>query len=250
MTLLDRLRGHDQIAMAFSGGKDSLACVYLMREHLDRITIYHVDTGDELPEMRDSVAAVEAWVPHFVRVQTDVTGWIERNGIPTDLVPHTAHYLGQAMGEGRIRLASRYDCCRDNRAGALYARIRQDGNRMMISGIRQDDMKRMASHDGDMLDGMEVFYPLEMWSTADVLGYLASVGAPLPAFYPELEHGVDCAGCSAWWSEKRGAWLRRKHPEIYRHYIARLRLIEQEISEPLRLLASEIATEVNDAHCS
>jgi hypothetical protein len=54
---------------------------------------------------------------------------------------------------------------------------------------------------------------------------------------------VDCAGCSAWWSEKRGAWLRRKHPEIYRRYIARLRMIDQEISEPLRLLASEIATE-------
>jgi 3'-phosphoadenosine 5'-phosphosulfate sulfotransferase (PAPS reductase)/FAD synthetase len=88
-----------------------------------------------------------------------------------------------------------------------------------------------------------VFYPLETWSTADVLGYLARVGAPLPAFYPELEHGVDCAGCSAWWSEKRGAWLRRKHPEIYQRYIARLRMIEQEISEPLRLLASEIATE-------
>ena len=246
MNIRERLDRHNRICACYSGGKDSLACVYLLKDHWDRVIFYHVDTGDELPEMRDAVAAIEAMVPHFVRVQTNVTDWIERNGIPTDLVPHTAHYLGQVMGEGSTRLASRYDCCRDNRAGPLFARIVADGNTMMISGIRQNDMRIMPSHDGDVLDGIEVFYPLEAWSTEDVLAYLERVGAPLPAFYPELEHGVDCAGCSAWWSEKRGAWLRRTHPEIYRRYQARLRLIEQEISGPLRLLASEMATEISD----
>ena len=240
MTLRDRLSRHDKIAATYSGGKDSLACIYMLRDDLEKVVVYHVDTGDELPEMRDAVAAVEAMVPHFVRVQTSVTDWIAANGIPTDLVPHTAHYLGQAMGEGSTRLASRYDCCRDNRAGPLLARIKADGNTMMISGVRQNDMRIMPSHDGDVLDGMEVCYPLETWSTADVLAYLASVGAPLPAFYPDLEHGVDCAGCSAWWSEERGAWLRRKYPEIFRRYQARLRLIADEISEPLRLLISEM----------
>ena len=37
-----------------------------------------------------------------------------------------------------------------------------------------------------------------------------------------------------------GAWLRRKYPEIFRRYQARLRLIADEISEPLRLLISEM----------
>ena len=242
----ERLDRHDKVALAFSGGKDSLACVYLFKDHWDRICIYHIDTGDELPEMADAVSAVEAMVPHFVRVQTNVTGWIAANGIPSDIVPHSAHHLAQIMGEGTTRLAARYDCCHANRAGPLFARIVADGNTMMISGIRQDDMKRMASHDGDLLDGIECYFPLETWSTADVLAYLAQVGAPLPAFYPQLAHGVDCAGCSAWWSEERGAWLRRMHPEIHQRYQARLQLIADEISEPLRLLTSEMATEMSD----
>lgn len=235
-----RLDGHERIALAYSGGKDSLACVYLLRDYLDKVCIYHVDPGDELPEVRDAVAAVEAMVPHFVRVTTDVKDWISRHGIPSDLLPHAAHQLGQAMGEGRVRLSARYDCCHANRAGPLYERIRADGNTLMISGVRGDDMRVMPSHDGDLLDGMEVYYPLEGWSAADVFAYLDHVGAALPPFYPELEHGMDCAGCSAWWSERRGAYLRKAHPDAYRLYQERLAMIVGELVQPLRLLASEV----------
>jgi phosphoadenosine phosphosulfate reductase len=236
---VSRLDKHDKIALAASGGKDSLACVYLLRDQLDRITVYHVDTGDELPEVRDAVAHVEAMAPHFVRVTTDVAGWIAANGLPSDLVPHTAHQLGQVRGEGYIRLAARYDCCRANRAGALIDRIKADGNTMLIAGVRRDDMRVMPAHDGDDMDGIEAFYPIETWNTTDVLAYLERVGAPLPAFYPHLEHGVDCAHCPAWWSEQRGAYLRRFHPELYREYQGRLRTIVGEIRGPLQLLVKE-----------
>ena len=42
-------------ALQFSGGKDSLACIHLMRSHWDTLTVYHVDTGDLLPEVREIV---------------------------------------------------------------------------------------------------------------------------------------------------------------------------------------------------
>jgi 3'-phosphoadenosine 5'-phosphosulfate sulfotransferase (PAPS reductase)/FAD synthetase len=143
------------------------------------------------------------------------------------------------MGEGRVRLAARYDCCRANRAGALFDRIKADGNTMLISGVRRDDMRVMPSHDGDDLDGIEAYYPVETWSTADVLAYLAQVGAPVPPFYPHLEHGVDCARCPAWWSEQRGAYLQRYHPELHREYQVRLRTIVGEIRGQLELLVKE-----------
>jgi 3'-phosphoadenosine 5'-phosphosulfate sulfotransferase (PAPS reductase)/FAD synthetase len=235
-----RLDKHEKISLAYSGGKDSLACVYLLKDYLDRITVYHVDAGDELPELREAVAHVEAMAPHFVRVTTDVKGWIAANGLPSDLVPYSAHILGHAMGEGRTRLVPRYDCCHANRAGPLLARIKDDGNTMMITGVRLDDMASMPAHDGDMVDGMEIFYPLYKWTAKDVLAYLAHVGAPLPAFYPELPHGLDCGGCSAWWNDQRAPYLRRKHPELYQQYHERMQLIAAELAEPVKLLAQEI----------
>ena len=242
MNLRDRLSRHDKVAAAYSGGKDSLACVYLLKADWDRVVFYHLDPGDELPELHDAVAAVAAMVPHFVRVKTDVRGWIEANGIPSDLVPYSAHILGRAQGEGRTRLVTRYECCNANRAGPLLARIVADGNTMLISGMRRDDMATRPANDGTVVGGIELFYPLDTWTAADVLAYLAEVGAPLPKFYPQLPHGLDCAHCSAWWSDERGPYLRQFHPELYQHYLARLRLIAEETSESVRLLTSEIAT--------
>ena len=72
MTPLDR---HGRGALQFSGGKDSLALVYLLRPQWDRLTLYHVDTGDLLPEVREIVDTVEAMVPDFRRIETDAKAW-------------------------------------------------------------------------------------------------------------------------------------------------------------------------------
>ncbi len=62
MTPLDR---HSHGALQFSGGKDSLALVYLLRPHWERLTLYHVDAGDLLPEVREIVDMVEGMVPDW-----------------------------------------------------------------------------------------------------------------------------------------------------------------------------------------
>jgi len=71
MTPLDR---HGRGALHFSGGKDSLALVYLLRPSWERLTLYHVDTGDLLPEVREIVDMVEGMVPDFRRIETDAKG--------------------------------------------------------------------------------------------------------------------------------------------------------------------------------
>ena len=44
---LDR---HDKIALQFSGGKDSLAVLYLCKEWWNKITVVWLNTGSAFPE--------------------------------------------------------------------------------------------------------------------------------------------------------------------------------------------------------
>src|SRR5262245_5370823 len=61
-SILDR---HEHIALQFSGGKDSLAVAYLQRPFWDRLTFYHGDSGDLLPEVREIVDQIAALVPQL-----------------------------------------------------------------------------------------------------------------------------------------------------------------------------------------
>lgn len=235
---LDR---HERIALSFSGGKDSLAVVHLLRNHLDRVTIYHCDTGDLLPEMMESVARVEAMAPRFVRVQTNVRGWIARHGMPSDLLPHGAHPFGVAMGEVGAGLVSRYDCCASNLMGPLFDRVRADGNTLLIRGTKAVDMARLPVASGDVEDGLEFWYPLQGWSNDQVFAYLREAGVTLPRVYESVVNSPECARCTAWWSEGRGAYLRAHHPAIFEEYRDGLRTVWGGIQGCVQHLATEFA---------
>ena len=238
VTALDR---HKKISLSFSGGKDSLACVYLLRSHLDRITLYHLDTGDLLPEMREIVDHVAGFAPNLIRIQGDIDGWIKRNGLPTDLLPHSAHIIGQTMGEHTAHVVPRYMCCYENLMRPLFERICADGNTLLIRGTKAIDMKRLPLRSGDVEGGLEIFLPLEDWSHEDVFTYLRSVGAPISRIYDHVTNSPECARCSAWWGEDRAAYLKKHYPEVWRDYAARLRIVAAEIDAPLRALRREMA---------
>lgn len=240
MSPLDR---HQKIALSFSGGKDSLACVYLLRDRLDDITLYHVDTGDLLPEMRESVSRVESLAPHFVRIDTDVARWIAQWGLPSDLVPHSSHSIGQAMGESERRLTSRYDCCYQNLMWPLFARVHADGNTLLIRGTKRVDMVRLPASEGDIVDGVELHYPLLEWSNEQVFAFLALNNVPLPRVYDYVTNSPECARCSAWWGERRAEYLKKYHPQLWRDYDDRLQIVINEIALPLAMLKREAGVE-------
>ena len=91
----------DHAALLCSGGKDSLAVTYLLRPHWNKITFYHLDSGDLLPEIREVVDHVEKMVPRFVRIGSDSDSWMKENGYPSDLVPTSCTTLGLQIGMSR-----------------------------------------------------------------------------------------------------------------------------------------------------
>jgi 3'-phosphoadenosine 5'-phosphosulfate sulfotransferase (PAPS reductase)/FAD synthetase len=240
MTDTSPLDRHRRVALSFSGGKDSMACVYALRPHLDRITLYYLDTGDLLPEIREAVAHVRSFAPHFVDVRTDVSKWIKDNGLPTDLLPYSAHDVGRQSGQAGVALVTRYACCYANLMLPLWDRIKADGITLLIRGTKNIDIKRLPAQSGDVHDGVELWYPLADWSHERVFAYLRSVKAPHNRIYDTMTNAPECARCPAWWGEGRAAYLRAHHPELFAEYAARLRTVTSEIIESVNNLNREL----------
>jgi len=239
MSPLDR---HERIALSVSGGKDSLAVAYLLRNEAHRITAYHLYTGDLLPEVMEIVEHLRGMFPHFVTVRTDAMAWIDAHGLPSDLIPHSQHGIGRSMGEAGTVLVSRYDCCSANLMQPMYERIKADGNTLIIRGTKAADMRRLPVASGESQDGIELWLPLQDWSHEAVFDYLRAVGAPICRVYEHVTNAPECSRCSAWWGEKRAAYLQQYHPALYADYRARMQLVLRELQRPMTQFANEIAS--------
>ena len=102
-------------------------------------------------------------------------------------------------------------------------------------------MARLPARTGDAGRGVALLYPLEDWSHDDVRAYLASRGVMLPPLYDRMVNAPECARCTAWWGEGRGAYLAERYPELHRDYADRMRLVVTEIGASSAPLAAELA---------
>ena len=235
------LSNHKNVAFQFSGGKDSLALVHVLRPHWDRLTLYHVDTGDLLPEVREIVDGVEAMVPSFVRIETQAADWNERFGLPSDLVPSSCTPLGVKIGMSDRRLVDRFECCAFNIMVPMHNAALKDGCTLVIRGTKRADMKRLPAEDGPTGLGYDLWLPLLDWSDADVFAYLREVGAPICRVYENGVQSPECATCPAWWSEGRAAYLAKHHPDLSETYRAKLEVVAAEVAPLWAHLQREIA---------
>ena len=211
--VLDR---HKKIALHLSGGKDSVATLYVLRPYLDRITVYHLDTGDNPPETKRVLEECRKIAPHYVTVQTDVRAWIGKNGFPSDVVPTSSSYLGRFMGFGELPLSDRFSCCWQNIMLPMYERMVADGITLIIRGQKLVDMPKVPMKSGESMNGIEVYYPLDDWTNEDLFAYLREVGAPISGVYDVLPEDIGCMHCTAWWDKRSVDWLKVRHPAAHK----------------------------------
>lgn len=206
---------HRKVALQFSGGKDSMACLYLLRPWLDWITVYWVNTGDALPETVEAIERCRAFIPHFEEIRSDALAWRAEHGMPSDLVPTFATPMGRLFGMSEAKVVDRFTCCTANVMLPMFERMKADGVTCIIRGQKLADAAKVPLRSGDVSDGFEFFYPIERWSHQDVLDYLRAQDAPLHACYELGSVGVDCAHCTAWWDESHFEFIRLRHPELH-----------------------------------
>lgn len=218
-------------ALAFSGGKDSMACLHLCKSSID-IAI-HVDTGKSYPETRKMVAYANTIVPVVV-VESDREGQNEREGIPSDVVPVDYTTFGQSLtGEKAVKIQSYHDCHFQNIGLPLLLKAAELGVTSLILGQRNDDRHKSTAKDGDMIEGITRLHPIEGWTDDDVFNYLRSVMV-VPLHYYRVEHSsLDCYDCTAFTksSKDRIEYTKETHPEFHAQYLARMESIRQALKE-------------------
>lgn len=217
-------------ALAFSGGKDSMACLHLERETLD-FAIY-VDTGFTYPETLEMVEYTRSIVPVRI-VKVGRLKQNEREGIPSDVVPINWTPLGQQItGPKSVLIQSYLGCCYENISAPLLKAAKEFGVTELVYGQRNDETHKSPARNGDVVEGIVRSQPIENWTAEEVLAYLATQMA-VPQHYILKHSSLDCYDCTAFRkdSQDRIEWMKQKHPDLFVHYEKRADALSSALRE-------------------
>jgi len=211
-------------ALAFSGGKDSLAALFVNRRRLEEIVVLWVNTGKNYPEVMDTINAVRAMCPHFVEILSDRAGQNAYWGIPSDVVPTDWTREGQEATGAKPAMVQNYlKCCIENIGLVLLRYCSNHGIKELISGQRNADKRKSTSRDGDVVQGVTYRQPIADWSDAQVMEFLDRWMHPLPEHLDLKHSSMDCYDCTAYRADSadRVALMRERHPEMFAEYATR-----------------------------
>jgi 3'-phosphoadenosine 5'-phosphosulfate sulfotransferase (PAPS reductase)/FAD synthetase len=220
---------HDDVALMFSAGKDSAACLELVRPWIKQVLVMWCNPGRPYPEVEDYMTRVRRSVPHFVEVRGNQPGFVQASGHPADLLPWEATPAGRACvvdGPKPVRLSSPLECRWANMWSPALDALRRSGCTGVIRGEKLTD-RPLALPLAGFFEEREYLQPLLDWTDAQVLEFL---GAALPPGYADgLTGSLDCMTCTAFLSRNPGRlrYLRERHPAVYAEVEPVLRYMRQ-----------------------
>lgn len=208
--------------LAFSGGKDSWACLMLFRHKLDEITVFWVNTGKNYPELLESIEKAREMCPNFVEIEQDRESQNNQYGIPSEMVPINWTYNGQLVtGKKETMVQSYLDCCYANIAEPLHKAIAEHGITHLIAGQRDDEAYKAPIRSGDVLFGVVRVHPIEHWTRDEVLGYLKHEIGELPEHFYLNHSSMDCYDCTAYKEADDRHEFTKRHPSLLSAFEAR-----------------------------
>mgnify|MGYP000890043340 CR=1 FL=1 len=183
--------------ISFSGGKDSLALLYLLEPLWHDTTVLWCNPGAPYDETVEMMAQVRRLVPHFLEVRSDVFGFIDQRGWPADLAPAFAGSLAAvALYGAKARYCSTLECCSANIWAPSMEAVKKLGATTVYRGQKRCDDLKSPVIDGQVIDGITYRFPLAGWTDRDVIEFL---GDRLPAYYAAGETSSrDCWCCTGY----------------------------------------------------
>lgn len=233
---------HERVALQFSGGKDSIATLLVMRPWWNRLTVYWLNTGDPFPEVVEVIEKVRQLVQNFVEIDGKRDDVIAQHGMPSDVIPYSSapvtHYLGVAE---TLLLQDRFSCCARVVMQPLHEKMTDDGITLIVRGQRVAETFKGPHRSGDVSEGFEVLYPIEDWSTDEVFEFIKASGWEIPRYYAEgMPHSGDCLICTAWVGDGRGEYLRKHHHDRFNEYREKLGIVAAAAQSAVNNLIDEV----------
>ncbi|ODT85351.1 MAG: hypothetical protein ABS69_00835 [Nitrosomonadales bacterium SCN 54-20] len=218
--------------LAFSGGKDSMACLHLLAGSLD-CAIY-VNTGKAYPETSRMVEYASGIVP-IITVHANQDEQNKREGLPADVVPVNWTRIGQMVtGRKEVLIQNYLSCCWENIGIPLLAKAKEIGADEIVYGQRNSESHKSTSRNGDTVDGITRLHPIENWTDDQVMEYLATK-MEIPEHYSIKHSSLDCYDCTAYRknSHDRVEFMRKSYPEMYQEYSRRIDLLNKALLESI-----------------
>jgi len=225
------------LGLAFSGGKDSLACWYMYREQ--QPVVLWVNTGKAYPETVAIVDEIRAEAKEFIEIPSDQQAQIERTGIPSDVVPVDWTVFGMTMTSPKpVKIQTYFSCCHENIAVPLLKAAKNRGITSLVRGQRLDEAHKSTAVDGSIVDGITFVQPIETWTEEQVFAFILQHRDTLPDHYAIKHTSLDCYDCTAYMGESadRVAWTKLKYPEFYAKYAANMADLKSALAPSMKIL--------------
>lgn len=242
---------HQRFAIQLSGGKDSLAVLYLLKPWWKKLVVLWSNLGDPYPETIAQMQKIAELVGEF----HEVTGHSLSDAaaaFPVDMLTVRSTGFGRALEPdgAQITLQSRYDCCTKNFWEPMTKAVKELGITLLFRGQRTQEILRAPIKTGATdPSGAYICLPIDSWSKQDVIDYLKQNDVELPKFYDYLEASEDCMHCTAFANDQRGklAYLRKFHPVVATEYERRMKLIGSELAHGVLEFQRSMAEVVGEA---
>lgn len=240
------LGNHSRAILQFSGGKDSLAALYLARPYLDKITVMFCDTGATFPHVlsfvKETCAKLGADL-QIVRPFMPVAEYTERFGLPSDVVPAWATYdVAPFLKEKPAQLIQPVmACCSKMLFEPVYRAVLESGIKLVIRGAKSAD-RRVGVPPGHIdANGIEYVSPVWDWSDDQVFNYLKTEGVNLPDHYEKAPDSLDCWLCTAHMPYGPAAaklkYTKDNYPDLWPAVQDRLQRVRHAVSDATKDVA-------------
>lgn len=215
----------DHVAVAFSGGKDSLVALHLALQIKPDIPVMFVNTGIEFPESLEYTRQIaKDWKLDFHEANARVNFWrlTEEQGIPVAGRGNTT-FMRDLSEKADVKLSN--SCCHRMKETPARQYYRENNIEGTVTGLRVSEslMRKYNFADYGALRYSSIYnalisWPLYAWLDEDIANYIEKNNLPRNPIYEMGYNRVGCWAClqDMFYKDSRLFTLQEQHPNMYK----------------------------------